>query len=110
MTAGAQAGDCRGAADTARLTGGDCTQTRHWHRVAVFLAALFPRRTAGAAPIFTRAELPDASTSGLATPIFPAANATGLMEITLPGRASVRVDAKEDERALRRVLRVLREG
>ena len=33
----------------------------------------------------------------------------GLIEITLPGGASVRVDARVDERALRRVFRVLRE-
>jgi transposase len=33
----------------------------------------------------------------------------GLIEITLPDGARVRVDAKVDERTLRRVLRVLRE-
>lgn len=62
------------------------------------------------APGFARVELSDASASVLATPIIAASSTTGLIEIALPGGVSVRVDAKVDERALRRVLRVLREG
>jgi transposase len=53
---------------------------------------------------FARVELTDAA------PIIPAASPSGLIEIILPGGACVRVDARVDERALRRVLRVLREG
>ncbi len=51
-------------------------------------------------PNFARAELAEAE-----VPIAP----LGLIEITLPDGARVRVDAKVDERTLRRVLRVLRE-
>jgi hypothetical protein len=51
----------------------------------------------------------DVSVPALPVPIISAVNSAGLIEITLPGGASVRVDARVDERALRRVLKVLRE-
>ena len=51
-------------------------------------------------PNFARVELTEAE-----PPVAP----LGLIEITLPDGARVRVDAKVDERTLRRVLRVLRE-
>ena len=51
-------------------------------------------------PNFARVELAEPE-----SPVEP----LGLIEITLPGGASVRVDARVDERALRRVLKVLRE-
>jgi hypothetical protein len=38
----------------------------------------------------------------------PEAQAAGVIEIVLPNGSSVRVDAQVDERALRRVLAVLR--
>ena len=57
---------------------------------------------------FARVELPEGSAPLLPAPIIPGAGSPGLIEIALPGGASVRVDAKVDERALRRVLRVLR--
>ena len=58
---------------------------------------------------FARVEMTDVSTPTLPAPIISAVNSAGLIEITLPGGTSVRVDARVDERALRRVLRVLRE-
>jgi len=58
---------------------------------------------------FARVEMTDVSIPALPVPIISAVNSTGLIEITLPGGASVRVDARVDERALRRVLKVLRE-
>jgi transposase len=51
-------------------------------------------------PNFARVELAELESS--VAPL-------GLIEITLPDGARVRVDTKVDERALRRVLRVLRE-
>ena len=51
-------------------------------------------------PNFARVELAEAE-----PPVAP----LGLIEITLPDGARVRVDAKVDERTLRRVLKVLRE-
>src|ERR1700761_7268640 len=55
---------------------------------------------------FARVEMTDVSIPTLPTPMISAA---GLIEITLPGGTCVRVDARVDERALRRVLKVLRE-
>ena len=52
--------------------------------------------------------LPNFARVELAEPEPPAAP-LGLIEITLPDGARVRVDTKVDERTLRRVLRVLRE-
>jgi transposase len=60
-------------------------------------------------PGFARVELSDASTPVLGGPIIPGVNSTGRIEIALPGGVSIRVDAKVDERALRRVITVLRE-
>jgi len=51
-------------------------------------------------PNFARVELAEAE-----PPVAP----LGLIEITMPDGARVRVDTKVDERTLRRVLRVLRE-
>ena len=51
----------------------------------------------------------DVSIPTLPPPIISAVNSVGLIEIALPGGTSVRVDARVDERALRRVLKVLRE-
>ena len=51
-------------------------------------------------PNFARVELAEAE-----APVAP----LGLIEITLPDGARVRVDTKVDERTLRRVLKVLRE-
>ena len=44
-----------------------------------------------------------------AMPVIASPRAEGLIEIVLPGGASVRVDAQVDSRALRRVLGALRE-
>jgi transposase len=97
-----------------RIPGASLAGIARKHGIGTGLLYSWRRRFLGeqpaTTPIFARAELADASTSVLATPIIPATSAVGLMEITLPGGASVRVDAKVDERALRRVLRVLREG
>ena len=56
----------------------------------------------------------DAATATVATPraavpVIVAPRAAGLIKIVLPGGASVRVDARVDVRALRRVLDALRE-
>ncbi|MDR3529016.1 MAG: hypothetical protein P4L90_00460 [Rhodopila sp.] len=59
---------------------------------------------------FARVELTDAATAVVTAPLIPTASSVGLIEITVPNGANVRVDAKVDERALRRVLRVRREG
>jgi transposase len=69
----------------------------------------FLSEVAASSPGFARVEMTDVSVSTLPTPILSAANSAGLIEITLPGGTIVRVDARVDERALRRVLRVLRE-
>ena len=60
-------------------------------------------------PGFARVEMTDVSIPTLPPPIISAVNSVGLIEIALPGGTSVRVDARVDERALRRVLKVLRE-
>ncbi|HWW20696.1 MAG TPA: hypothetical protein VNZ06_07815, partial [Steroidobacteraceae bacterium] len=52
---------------------------------------------------------PAAITTDTAVPMLAAPRAEGLIEIMLPGGASVRVDAQVDGRALRRVLGVLHE-
>ena len=52
---------------------------------------------------------PAAVTTDTAVPMLAAPRAEGLIEIMLPGGASVRVDAQVDGRALRRVLGVLHE-
>jgi transposase len=67
------------------------------------------RRLLGVAVSFARIELrgPDAPVA--VVPVVPLAGSSGLIEIAPPDGASVRVDARVDERALRRVLKVLRE-
>ena len=52
---------------------------------------------------------PTALTTDAAAPVIAAPRAEGLIEIILPGGASVRVDAQVDGRALRRVLGALHE-
>ena len=52
---------------------------------------------------------PAAVTTDPAVPVIAAPRAEGLIEIMLPGGASVRVDAQVDGRALRRVLGALHE-
>ena len=52
---------------------------------------------------------PTALTTVAAAPVIAAPRAGGLIEIILPGGASVRVDAQVDGRALRRVLGALHE-
>jgi transposase len=83
------------------------------HSIGTGLLYSWRRRFLGELPAMTpgitQVELSDASTPLLAGPIMPGAGSSGLIEIALPNGASVRVDAKMDERAFRRVLRVLRE-
>jgi len=67
---------------------------------------LFGERS-GAAGCFARVDVVGVARQPT-VPAVAAAQPTGLIEITLPGGASVRVDTQVDERALRRVLRVLR--
>jgi transposase len=89
-------------AGIARKHGIGTGQLYSWRRR--FLSEL-----AVSSPGFARVEMTDVAIPTLTTPIISAANPAGLIEITLPGGASVRVDARVDERALRRVLKVLRE-
>ena len=49
------------------------------------------------------------ATPRTAVPVIASPRAEGMIEIVLPGGASVRVDAQVDGRALRRVLGALRE-
>jgi transposase len=69
----------------------------------------FPHDPPALAPDFARVEMTEFSAPLLPASILQGTGFPGLIEITLPGGASVRVDAKVDERASRRVLRVLRE-
>jgi transposase len=54
-------------------------------------------------------DAPEVTTPDAAVPMIAAPRAEGLIEIILPGGASVRVDAQVDGRALRRVLGALYE-
>jgi len=60
-------------------------------------------------PGFARVELADGNGLVAPPPTASSAGPAGLIEIALPDGACIRVDAKVDERSLRRVLRVLRE-
>ncbi|HEX4172880.1 MAG TPA: transposase [Acetobacteraceae bacterium] len=69
------------------------------------------RMNGGFASVEVAAAATKAGTRAPAVPPFPPdpeAQAAGLIEIVLPNGSSVRVDAQVDERALRRVLAVLR--
>jgi transposase len=96
-----------------RMPGASLAAIARKHGIGTGLLYSWRRRFLGELPAmtpgFARVELSDASTPVLAGPIMPGAGSSGLIEIALPNGASVRVDAKVDERALRRVLRVLRE-
>ena len=96
-----------------RIPGASLSGVARKHGIGTGLLYSWRRRFLGELPAmtpgFARVELSDAATPVLAGPIMPGAGSSGLIEIALPNGASVRVDAKVDERALRRVLRVLRE-
>jgi transposase len=96
-----------------RIPGASLAGIARKHGIGTGLLYSWRRRFLGELPAmtpdFARVELSDAATPVLAGPIMPGAGSSGLIEIALPNGASVRVDAKVDERALRRVLRVLRE-
>ena len=79
------------------------------HGIGTGLLYSWRRRLLGDAVSFARIELRESDAPVAVMPMVPLAGSSGLIEITPPDGASVRVDAKVDERALRRVLKVLRE-
>ena len=86
-----------------RLGGEPAGSSANFARVDVVVA----QRQEKAVPV---ADVPPAAvTTDTAVPMLAAPRAEGLIEIMLPGGASVRVDAQVDGRALRRVLGVLHE-
>jgi len=89
--------------------------TRRLGREGPRLSANFARvDVAAAQPEETAAPMADATPAAVtaphaAVPLIASRRAEGLIEIVLPGGASVRVDAHVDGRALRRVLGALHE-
>jgi transposase len=92
-----------------RIPGASLAGIARKHGIGTGLLYSWRRRLLADATGFARVELIDVDAPVAAMPIVPAGGSTGLIEITLANGACVRVDAKVDERALRRVLRVLRE-
>jgi transposase len=92
-----------------RIPGASLAGIARKHGIGTGLLYSWRRRLLTGATGFARIELIDVDAPIAAMPIVPAVGSTGLIEITLANGACVRVDAKVDERALRRVLRVLRE-
>jgi transposase len=88
---------------TRRLGGGPSVPA-HFARVDVLAAR--QQETVG---LIAGAATATEARPGAAVPAIAPPPATGLIEIVLPGGASVRVDAQVDGRALRRVLGALRE-
>lgn len=92
-----------------RIPGASLAGIARKHGIGTGLLYSWRRRLLTDATGFARVELIDVDAPVAAMPIVSAVGSTGLIEITLANGACVRVDAKVDERALRRVLRVLRE-
>lgn len=88
------------SAAVARRYGVNTGQIYTWRRL--LMAAASP-------PGFARVELAEGISPVAPPPTASSTGSSGLIEIALPDGARVRVDAKVDERSLRRVLRVLRE-
>jgi hypothetical protein len=109
LAGGREAGDRGRDADTGWLAGGDRAQARLGTELLYSWRHRFLSDVPAMTPGFARVEMTDIPAPLLPAPIIPVVSSPGLIEITLPDGASVRVDAKVDERALRRVLRVLHE-
>ena len=93
-----------------RMPGASLAAIARKHGIGTGLLYSWRRRLLGVAMGFARVELVTSGAPVATAPMVPLADPFGLIEITLPGGARVRVDAKVDERALRRVLKVLREA
>lgn len=92
-----------------RIPGASLAGIARKHGIGTGLLYSWRRRLLTEAMSFARVELMDANAPVTTMSIVPAVGSAGLIEITLADGARVRVDAKVDERALRRVLKVLRE-
>jgi transposase len=92
-----------------RIAGASLAGIARKHGIGTGQLYSWRRRLLTEAMSFARVELIDTDAPVVTMPIVPAVGSTGLIEITLANGACVRVDAKVDERALRRVLKVLRE-
>jgi transposase len=94
---------------TRRLGGELAGPSAHFARVDVAVAQRQeisdPTADVATAAVATAA----VATPRTAVPVIASPRTEGLIEIVLPGGASVRVDAQVDGRALRRVLGALRE-
>ena len=123
-----EARDCRGEPSARHRSERDYSQAWHQRWPTLWRQQLARRlvgEPAGSSANFARVDVvvaqrqemaalvadvaPTALTTVAAAPVIAAPRAEGLIEIILPGGASVRVDAQVDGRALRRVLGALHE-